>query len=69
MTITAPVSGTLSRWLLPEGQQVAPDDTIAVMEAMKMETRIEATQAGRLTHLIAEGNAVAFGTPLARITA
>ena len=37
------------------------------MEAMKMETRVEAPRAGRLRHLAEAGKPVGFGAPLARI--
>ncbi|MFO4987325.1 acetyl-CoA carboxylase biotin carboxyl carrier protein subunit [Salmonella enterica subsp. enterica serovar 1,4,[5],12:i:-] len=40
---------------------------IAVMEAMKMETRVEAPRAGRLRQLAAAGKPIGFGAPLARI--
>lgn len=68
-TVSAPVSGTLTRWLLPDGQEVAAGEAIAVMEAMKMETRIEAPSAGRLHHIVAEGTPLAFGAALAQINA
>ncbi|HRK41538.1 MAG TPA: acetyl-CoA carboxylase biotin carboxyl carrier protein subunit, partial [Gemmobacter sp.] len=66
-TITAPVSGSLMRWLVPEGHVVNAGEAVAVMEAMKMETRIEAPLDGRLSQLANEGDTLAFGAPLARI--
>jgi len=65
--LTAPVAGTLTLWQAEDGAQVEAGQVIAVMEAMKMETRIEAQRAGRLTRLTPAGAALAQGDPLARI--
>ena len=65
--IGAPVAGTLSLWQAADGAQVQAGEVIAVIEAMKMETSIEAPHAGRLTRLAAEGATLAHGAPLARI--
>jgi acetyl-CoA/propionyl-CoA carboxylase biotin carboxyl carrier protein len=65
--VTAPVAGMLQVWLVADGTEVVPGEVIAVMEAMKMETRVEAPRAGRLRHLVEAGNPVGFGAPLARI--
>ena len=65
--VVAPVAGTLQLWQADDGAGVAAGEVIAVMEAMKMELRIEAPQAGRLRHLAEAGKPVAFGAPLARI--
>ena len=65
--MTAPVAGTLLVWQAPDGAEVDAGEVIAVMEAMKMETRIEAPHARRLKHLAEAGAPLAFGVPLARI--
>ncbi|MFO1144051.1 MAG: biotin carboxylase N-terminal domain-containing protein [Amaricoccus sp.] len=65
--VLAPVAGTLQLWQAADGAEVAAGEVIAVMEAMKMETRVEAPLAGRLTHLAEKGAPLAFGAPLARI--
>ncbi|MEH7827866.1 acetyl/propionyl/methylcrotonyl-CoA carboxylase subunit alpha [Gemmobacter denitrificans] len=65
--VTAPVSGRLTLWLVDDGAAVQPGDAIAVMEAMKMETRIEAPAAGRITRLAEAGTVLAQGAALARI--
>ena len=65
--VPAPVAGTLLVWQAGEGAEVAAGEVIAVMEAMKMETRVEAPRAGRLRRLAEAGASLAFGAPLARI--
>jgi len=47
--IIAPVSGTLLS-ILPPGSEVAAGDVVAVIEAMKIETRIEALASGTVLH-------------------
>lgn len=66
-TLTAPISGTLTMWQMEDGAEVTAGNVIAVMEAMKMETRIEAHRAGRLVHQAEVGQALDFAAPLARI--
>ena len=65
--VTAPVAGTLQVWQAEDGSEVAAGEVIAVMEAMKMETRVEAPRSGRLRHLAEAGKPIGFGAPLARI--
>ena len=50
--VASPVTGTLASWKADDGAQVAEDDTIAIVEAMKMETPIRAARAGRLEHAV-----------------
>ncbi|MBC9246694.1 ATP-grasp domain-containing protein [Paracoccus sp. 11-3] len=65
--VTAPVPGTLTAWQVADGAQVAEGDVIAIMEAMKMETRVEAHRAGTLTQSTAAGSVLGFGDVLGRI--
>lgn len=65
--VAAPVAGTLQVWVAADGADVLAGEVIAVLEAMKMETRVEAPRAGRLQHLAEAGKAVGFGAPLGRI--
>ena len=65
--MTAPVPGTLTAWQVDDGATVEPGQVIAVMEAMKMETRVEAHRTGRISQIAASGDVLAFGAPLARI--
>lgn len=65
--LTAPVAGTLTLWQVEDGAPVEPGQVVAVIEAMKMETRVEAHRAGSLTRIADEGAALDFGAALARI--
>lgn len=67
--LAAPVPGSLTAWQVADGETVSEGQVVAVLEAMKMETRVEAHRAGRLEHLIATGTTLAFGQPFARIHA
>ncbi|MGA0613135.1 acetyl/propionyl/methylcrotonyl-CoA carboxylase subunit alpha [Paracoccus sp. KR1-242] len=66
-TVTAPVAGTLTLWQAEEGAEVEAGQVIAVIEAMKMETRIEAHRAGKLSRLVEAGATLGFGAAVARI--
>jgi acetyl-CoA/propionyl-CoA carboxylase biotin carboxyl carrier protein len=65
--ILAPMAGTLSSWMVDDGSTVAVGDSVAVMEAMKMETTVTATSAGVLHHRSAPGDFVSAGDQLATI--
>lgn len=66
-TVTAPVPGTLTAWQVDDGATVEAGQVIAVMEAMKMETRVEAHRAGRIRQTAKAGEVLAFGAALGRI--
>ncbi len=38
--VTAPIPGTLQQWLVEDGAEVAQGEAVALIEAMKMETRV-----------------------------
>jgi acetyl-CoA/propionyl-CoA carboxylase biotin carboxyl carrier protein len=68
--ILAPMPGTLVRWSVDDGASVDAGDTVAVIEAMKMETNVTAPVAGtveRAADAPSPGDAVTPGAPLARI--
>lgn len=65
--VTAPIPGTLRQWLVEDGAQVAEGEIVAVMEAMKMETRIPASKAGRISLVAEIGATVGIGAELATI--
>ncbi|MDZ7925893.1 MAG: biotin carboxylase N-terminal domain-containing protein [Agrobacterium sp.] len=65
--ITAPVSGTLQSFKVKDGETVAKGDLLAVMEAMKMETQIVATKAGKVRLIVKEGDYLQAGASLLEI--
>ncbi len=67
--ITSPYAGVLISWKVEDGAEVAEGDTVAIIEAMKMESPVKAPAAGMLRRSdIAEGGSVAQGEVLARIS-
>jgi biotin carboxyl carrier protein len=63
--VAAPLPGVIKSIAVRPGQQVAPNDALVVIEAMKMDNVIRATRAGAIgTIHIAEGRQVAYGEPL-----
>ena len=63
--VTAPMQGTIVKVLVEEGQEVAADEAVCVLEAMKMESEVRAQKAGRVSEVLAEaGKAVRSGEPL-----
>lgn len=65
--VTAPMAGTLLSWLIADGAEVAEGEAVAIMEAMKMETRIRAPRAGRIRFAQQPGTSLGAGAELARI--
>jgi 2-oxoglutarate dehydrogenase E2 component (dihydrolipoamide succinyltransferase) len=62
--------GTLANWLVKPGQQVAQDDPIAEIETDKVAIEVPAPAAGVISEtLIKEGETVAIGTIIARMSA
>jgi biotin carboxyl carrier protein len=67
-TIVAPLPGVIKSIIVRSGQEVAPDDELLVIEAMKMDNVIRATRVGTVgTIHITEGRQVAYGEPLLEI--
>lgn len=60
--------GTITEWLVAEGDAVTEGQVIANVEADKVEAEIEAPGSGTLTRIdVEEGETVDVGTVLARI--
>ena len=67
-TLAAPMNGNLVKWAVEEGAVVAEGDTVAVLEAMKMESAIAAHRAGTFTRGAQEpGTAITRGEALGTI--
>ncbi|ENF2109110.1 biotin/lipoyl-binding protein, partial [Salmonella enterica subsp. enterica serovar Newport] len=63
--VTAPLAGNIWKVIATEGQTVAEGDVLLILEAMKMETEIRATQAGTVRGIaVKSGDAVSVGDTL-----
>ena len=57
----------MQSWQVADGDTVAQGDTIATMEAMKMELQVTAHRAGRIALKAKQGATVAVGVTIAAI--
>ena len=65
LAVTAPLSGSVFKILVEDGQEVKEGDVLVVLEAMKMETEITAPRDGRIARvLVSKGDTVAGGEAL-----
>ena len=63
--VTAPLSGSVSRILVEEGQAIKAGEVLCVLEAMKMETEITAPADGTVARiLVSKGESVSGGEAL-----
>lgn len=68
--IVAPMPGKVLRVLVREGQKVDTGDTLLILEAMKMETRIDSEAPALVRRvLVSEGQTVDAGAPLVELSA
>ncbi|MDR2344095.1 MAG: sodium-extruding oxaloacetate decarboxylase subunit alpha [Spirochaetaceae bacterium] len=65
--VIAPVAGTILKHAVAEGSQVSSGDTIIIIESMKMELEIKATQAGKVHFIVPTGQQVQAQQPVAQI--
>ncbi|GAA3270916.1 acetyl/propionyl/methylcrotonyl-CoA carboxylase subunit alpha [Paenarthrobacter aurescens] len=66
--LVSSMSGTVVKWLVEPGANVAAGDPLVVLEAMKMETQVPAHRAGTLSEVLsAPGGVVTAGAVLAHI--
>ena len=64
-TFAAPIAGTIRAIKVKPGDQVSLDQEIMILEAMKMETSVNADKTGTIkTILVSVGDAVQSGQPL-----
>jgi acetyl-CoA/propionyl-CoA carboxylase biotin carboxyl carrier protein len=67
-SIVAPMQGTILKVMVEEGQTVAAGDVVCILEAMKMENHIAATQEGTVTSVsVGAGDVVETGQTLVSI--
>ncbi len=68
MQVTAELAGNLWKIVVSVGQQVRADETLMILESMKMEIPVNAPAAGRVTKIYArEGESVQEGQPLIEV--
>jgi biotin carboxyl carrier protein len=68
-TVAAPLPGVVKSIGVRPGQQVAADDELLVIEAMKMDNVIRASRAGTVGAIhVTKGHRVAYGEPLLEMT-
>lgn len=66
--VVAPLSGSVSKILVEEGQNISEGAVLVVLEAMKMETEITAPHAGKIGRVLVEkGDAVQGGQALVEL--
>jgi len=66
--VQAPLSGTVARVLVAEGQDIEEGDVVVVLEAMKMETEITAPRGGTVSAvLVSAGDSVSGGQTLVEV--
>jgi biotin carboxyl carrier protein len=66
--ITAELTGNLWKLLVKEGQEVGAEDTLMILESMKMEIPVTSPKAGRVTKIhVKEGQTVQEGQLLAEV--
>ncbi|HET7482712.1 MAG TPA: dihydrolipoamide acetyltransferase family protein [Actinomycetota bacterium] len=62
------VEGTITKWLKKEGDQVEADELLVEVSTDKVDSEVPSSESGTLTKiLVAEGETVKVGTPLAII--
>lgn len=66
--VASPMAGKVLKVPVKKGAKVAAGDVLVVLEAMKMETNVNAAQDGVVDEIfVAEGDSVDAGAPLVRI--
>jgi acetyl-CoA carboxylase biotin carboxyl carrier protein len=66
--VKAELAGNLWKVVVSEGQQVSADETLMILESMKMEIPVNAPKAGRVTRIhVKEGEPVQEGQLLAEV--
>ncbi|MDQ6883142.1 MAG: biotin/lipoyl-binding carrier protein [Candidatus Dormibacteraeota bacterium] len=68
MQIKAELAGNVWKVLVKDGQRVAADETLVILESMKMEIPVNAPKAGAVVRLhVSEGDTVQEGQLIAEL--
>ncbi|MBE6353535.1 sodium-extruding oxaloacetate decarboxylase subunit alpha [Treponema sp.] len=65
--VKAPVAGTLLKQCFANGSKVNKGDTVIIIESMKMELEVKATESGTISYTVAAGTQIQNGQVLASI--
>jgi biotin carboxyl carrier protein len=66
--VTAELTGNLWKLVAKEGQEVQADETLMILESMKMEIPVTSPKAGKVTKIhVKEGQTVQEGQVLAEV--
>ncbi len=65
--ITAPVAGTLLKQCFANGTKVEKGQTIIILESMKMELEVKASESGTVNYVAAAGSQITAGQVIANI--
>jgi acetyl-CoA carboxylase biotin carboxyl carrier protein len=66
--VTAELTGNLWKLVVKEGQEVQADETLMILESMKMEIPVVSPTAGKVSKIhVKEGDAVQEGQLLAEV--
>ena len=69
-TVAAEIAGVVFKVEVAVGERVEQDQALCILESMKMHIPVEAPSAGVIAEVLAvEGEAVAEGQPLFKLTA
>ena len=63
--VDAPVGGTVLRYLKANGDTVVKDESVIIIESMKMELEVKTKVAGVITYKVGTGESAAAGQVLA----
>lgn len=66
--VKAPVSGVALRHAVEEGASVSAEDTILIIESMKMELEIKAGASGKVHFLVSAGSQISSGQVVAELS-
>jgi acetyl-CoA carboxylase biotin carboxyl carrier protein len=67
--IRAPITGSVWKVLVDEGDRVTLGDEVAIIESMKLEIPVEAEEEGTVRRvLVRDGDSVAEGDPLVELS-
>ena len=65
--VKAPVAGTLLKQCFANGAKVSKGQTVIILESMKMELEVKATEDGTITYVVPAGTQIKNGDVLANI--